>query len=175
MGFLDFLKGAIQCPWCGTQGARQSGERVRCPNPSCTYYDAALQAQPGGGPKPGVASKASGSTATKIFKGSFAPARPISIRYRNFQNEEKTFTADAESAERRKNHIVVRVSPTGQHIALARSRIQNLSEVESALAQRVAPDQAWPTPRERQVLNYHKKHRSTSALYEKIRAKYPHW
>ena len=33
----------------------------------------------------------------------------------------------------------------------------------------------WPTPRERQVLAYHKKYGTTSPLYEKIRAKYPDW
>jgi hypothetical protein len=41
--------------------------------------------------------------------------------------------------------------------------------------ERVEPGQNWPTPREHQVLSYHKKHRTTSPLYEKIRAKYPNW
>ena len=50
-----------------------------------------------------------------------------------------------------------------------------VSEVEARCAQRVAPGQDWPTPRERQVLNYHRKHKTTSPLYERIRAKYPTW
>jgi len=32
-----------------------------------------------------------------------------------------------------------------------------------------------PTARERQVLAYHKKYKTTFPLYEKIRAKYPNW
>jgi len=97
------------------------------------------------------------------------------IRYRNFQGQERNFSADADSIVRKKNHIVARVAPTGKKIALSRERIQNLSEVESAFPQRVAAGQPWPTPRERQVLGYHKKHGTSSPLYEKIRAKYPNW
>jgi len=58
---------------------------------------------------------------------------------------------------------------------LARARIQDWREFEDSLSQRVAPGQEWPTPRERQVLAYHKKYGTTSPLYEKIRAKYPDW
>ena len=32
-----------------------------------------------------------------------------------------------------------------------------------------------PTARERQVLAFHKNYKSTSPLYERIRAKYPYW
>jgi len=32
-----------------------------------------------------------------------------------------------------------------------------------------------PTAHERQVLAYHKKYKSSSPLYERIRAKYPDW
>ena len=107
------------------------------------------------------------------------------IRYRNFQGQEKTFNVDATSATRVKNHIKIRVAPhglaerifasKGQVITLSRDRILNLAEVESAITERVAPGQAWPTPHERQVLTYHKKRGSTSPLYETIRAKYPNW
>ena len=45
--------------------------------------------------------------------------------------------------------------------------------MEESLPQRVAPWQASPMPRERQVLAYHKKYKTTSPLYETIRAKYP--
>ncbi len=173
MGFLDFLKGPIQCPFCGTQGARQKSGSVRCPNPNCMYFDTALAQRAGGAGQPVITARP--ASVQKTFHGDFAPVRAMAIRYRNFEGQEKTFTADAESAERRKHHLVVRVAPTGQHLSLARDRILNLAEVESAFTQRVAPEQDWPTPRERQVLNYHKKHRSSSPLYEKIRAKYPNW
>jgi hypothetical protein len=39
----------------------------------------------------------------------------------------------------------------------------------------VAPGQAMPSQLERQVLGYHKKYKTTSPLYQQIRAKYPHW
>ena len=103
------------------------------------------------------------------------PSRTIAIRYTNHQGHVKTFTADADSARREKNHIKVRVAPQGKVITLSRERIQNLSEVEAAFPQRVDPGQPWPTPRERQVLSYHSKRGSTSPLYERIRAKYPRW
>lgn len=49
------------------------------------------------------------------------------IRYRNLQGQEKTFAADNGSLRRKGNHIVARVSPTGENIALSRDRIQNLA------------------------------------------------
>jgi len=103
------------------------------------------------------------------------PAGSVAIQYRNFQGQDKTFQADASSLHREKNHIVATVAPQRRQINLSRDRIQNLQEVESKMQQRVAPGQNWTTPRERQVLNYHKKHGTTSPLYEKIRAKYPSW
>jgi hypothetical protein len=166
MGFLDFLTGKIECPRCGAKGARGSGGRIQCPNPSCAYYDPALG---------GRGEVRQATTAAVAGRGGFAPAKPVAIRYRNFQGQEKTFTADAESAVRKKNHLSVRVAPQGERIVLSRDRIQNLREVEDVFPQRVAPGQPWPTPRERQVLAYHKKYKSTSPLYEKIRAKYPNW
>ncbi len=161
MGLLDFLTGKIQCPSCGRKGARKSEDRIRCPNPSCPYFDASLARRQGG--------------TTVAKRGDFSPARPLAIRYRNFQGQEKTFTADAESAARKKNHIVVRVVPTGERIALSRDRIQNLHEVEGALPSRPEPAEPSPTPRERRVLTYHKNRKTTSPLYEQIRAKYPDW
>lgn len=83
--------------------------------------------------------------------------------------------AELESVVRKGNHLVGRVAPTGGKIALARDRIQNLGEVEAGLPQRVASGQPWPTPRERQVLGYHKKHGTSSSLFEQTRAKYPNW
>src|SRR6516225_6611438 len=110
MGFLDFLFGKSKdvCPACGTKGARPTDLPPRCPNPSCQYFDATLGGK-------GVLQKAGTQTARR---GNYSPARPLAIRYRNFQNEEKTFTADAESLTRKKNHIIARVAPTGAHISL---------------------------------------------------------
>ena len=105
----------------------------------------------------------------------FHPARPIQIRYRNFQGIEKTFTADAASLQRKKNHIVVQIAPSGGKVSLSRDRIQNASEVDAALPKGQRSEAPWPSARERQVLNYHKKYGTTSPLYEKIRSKYPDW
>jgi hypothetical protein len=71
---------------------------------------------------------------------------------------------------------MAKVAPKGVPISLSRDRIQNLNEVESQMPlQRVEQGQEWPSKRERQVLGYHSKNRTTSPLYEKIRAKYPKW
>lgn len=105
----------------------------------------------------------------------FRSGRSVTISYRNFKGEVKMFDVDPESAVRRKNHWSVKVQPKGSRIVLSRDRIQNLNQVEESFPQRVAPGQALPTPRERQVLAYHKKYKSTSPLYEKIRAKFPNW
>jgi hypothetical protein len=172
MGLLDFLKSLfsggskLQCPSCGTIGAHQDAQgRIRCKNPSCPYFDASSGTR---------ATQARAGTAVPT-QGSFRPADPITIQYKNFAGQDRSFVAERESVVRKGNHLVGRVAPTGNKIALSRDRIQNLNEVEARLPQRVDPGQDWPSPRERQVLSYHKKHRSTSPLYEKVRAKYPNW
>ena len=163
MGFLDWLFGDSKCPECGTKGARKSGGRVRCPNPSCRNFDASAGAL-----------RAMRRAGSRTFRRSdYTPERPIEIRYRNFQGQDKTFTAEENSLERKHNHILAQVAPTGKRIALSRDRIHNLAEVDRAVQTRPAPEKSGPTARERQVLAYHKKHRSTSPLYEEIRARYP--
>jgi hypothetical protein len=167
MGLLDFLinllfsGNQVRCPSCGTAGARKTQEgQTHCKNPSCLHFDASLGRQAG---------------TTVPTAGSFRPVQPITIRYRNFAGQDRTFVAELESVVRKGNHLVGRVAPTGRKIALLRERIQNLGEVDSQLPQRVASGQPWPTPRERQVLGYHKKHGTSSPVFDKIRAKYPDW
>jgi len=165
MGFLDSLFGKSKCPECGAKGARKSGGRLRCPNPSCRHFDGTVR----------------GSNAVDMSgrrrprRSDYFPEHPVEIHYRNFQGEEKTFTAEGESLERKHNHIVAQLAPTGEKIALSRDRIQNLDEVDRAVQSRAEQVRTEPTARERQVLGYHKKHKSTSPLYEEIRAKYPDW
>jgi len=163
MGFLDFLFGKRKalCPACGTKGARTSDVPIRCPNPSCQYYDATLGQNWAGNFRRGFSD--------------YLPARPLAVQYRNFQDQQKIFTVDAESLRRKKNHIIACVAPTGMKITLSRDRIQNLREVEQALPQQREAVSSGPTARERQVLGYHAKHKTTSPLYEQIRAKYPNW
>jgi hypothetical protein len=140
-------------------------DRLRCPNPSCRHFDGSV-----GRPGPLDIAGRRGPR-----RSDFSPARPLEIHHRNFQGQEKTFTADEESLERKHNHIVTRVAPTGERIALSRDRIQNPSEVDRAVQRQAETARGGPTARERQVLGFHKKHKSTSPRYEEIRAKYPDW
>ncbi len=165
MGLFDFLFGKSDCPACGTKGAKMKDGGTRCPNPSCQYFDGTLG-------RSGVL-RAAGLR--KPRRSDYLPGHSLMIEYRNFQGQQKTFTADRESLQRKGNHIVARVAPTGERISLSRDRIQNLSEVEEALPKVDESKPPGPNGRERQVLSYHKKYKSTSPLYEKIRAKYPDW
>ena len=171
MGLLDFLwklltgTNTVQCPSCGTEGARRTkDERILCRNPQCPNFDSSQVR--------GTLRQAKTAIPTR---GSFRPEHPVSIRYRNFQGEERVFEAEQTSLVRKSNHIVAQVVPTGRKMALSRDRIQNLNEVESVMPQRVSPGQAWPSPRERQILSYHKKHGTTSTRFEEVRRKYPNW
>ncbi len=163
MGFLNWLFGKA-CPRCGTKGAKESGGRILCPNPTCAYYDASL----GGGT--GAAKFAPSSSV-----GSFASLSGLVVRYRTARGEEKTFDADISSGVWHKNHLSVKVAPKGIRLTLSRDRILNLSEIESAFPARVSPGQQWPSRVERQILNFHKKRGSTSPRYDALRAKYPNW
>ncbi|HVN19185.1 MAG TPA: hypothetical protein VMU05_10445 [Dongiaceae bacterium] len=172
MGLFDFLNSLlggekkIQCPSCGAAYARQTKDGlIHCKNPTCPYFDASLR-------RSGKLRQASTTVPTR---GDFRPEHPISIRYRNFAGQERTFSAELGSMVRKNNHLIARVAPIGSKITLSRDRIQNLAEVEAAMPRRVELGQPWPTPRERQILGYHKKHGTTSPRYEQVRAKYPNW
>ena len=187
MGFLKSLKDILSgenCPACGTPGARRSGSEIRCLNPVCQYFNPSFapsappsqppqQAQQP--PQQGRPSGWSSAPGSSPAGSGPAPAGSVAIQYRNFQGQNKTFYADARSLHREKNHIRAIVAPKGQQISLSRDRIQNLQEVEQQMPQRVDAGQDWPSKRERQVLGYHSKNKTTSPLYEKIRAKYPKW
>lgn len=174
MGLFDLFSGKIDCPSCGAPGAKKSGGRVLCPNSSCPNFDSEVAAaQRASSPPPRRAAFASSGVSADA--GGSLGAGTLSVRYRNFQGVEKTFSADPESACRKRNHISVCIAPTGVRVALARDRIQNLSEVEAVCSQRVGEGQALPTGVERQILGYHKKHGTNSPRYESLRAKYPDW
>jgi hypothetical protein len=170
MGLLDFLRSLfggskIPCPSCSAPGATKSSDGlIHCRNPICPYFDPTQRR--------GTLRQAGTTVRTR---GDFRPQHPVSIRYRNFAGQDRSFSAERDSIVRRENHLVARVAPTGEKIALSRGRIQNLSEVEASFPQQVAPEQPWPTPRERQILGYHKKHGTTSPRYEQVRARYPNW
>jgi hypothetical protein len=172
MGLLDFLISLfgggdrIDCPGCGRAGARKTkDELIHCKNPSCQYFDAGLV----------YGGRLVRRLSTVPTAGDFVPEHPVLIRYVNFVGENRDFSAERESMVRKKNHIVAEVAPTGRKITLSRDRIRNLNEVEAYMLTRVDPGRSWPTGRERQILNYHTKHGTTSPRYEQLRARYPNW
>ncbi|MBZ5524903.1 MAG: hypothetical protein LAP21_21945 [Acidobacteriia bacterium] len=172
----DLLSGKTNCPLCGTPGSTKEGDRVRCLNPQCANFfltPGQVPAEPRA-PKPASQSPQSAPQAPASGPG-LGSARTITIQYKNFQDQHKTFTADVGSLRRKKNHIVARVAPSGKILSLSRDRIQNMTEVDQCLPAYMRTGAPYPTAKERQVLGYHKKHKSTSPLYEKIRAKFPDW
>jgi hypothetical protein len=185
----DLLSGKTNCPLCGTPGSSKDGDRVRCLNPQCPNFllmPGETPAQPRAPqPTPQQPQSATQSAtqgplprstpATPVSGPGFGSARTVTIQYKNFQNQNKTFTAETASLRRKKNHIVAKVAPSGKLITLSRDRIQNMSEIDQALPPAMRSGAPQPTARERQVLGYHKKHKSTSPLHEQIRAKYPGW
>lgn len=168
MGLLDSIISMfgggkkIDCPNCGTAGARRKRDgTIQCKNQICANFDPSF---------------ALGRRIAPVrTRGDFLPRHPVSIRYVNFVGQNRDFSSERDSLVRKKNHIVAQVAPTGRKIALSRDRIQNLNEVEGCMPRRVEPGQSWPTGRERQILNFHKKHGTTSPRYEQLRAKYPNW
>lgn len=177
MSLFDWLTGKIECPRCGTGGAKEVNGQILCSNPTCSYFSRTMDENKAGMRE----SAAEPSQLAYAPSGAFpiasrsVPAGSVAVRYRDFRGQERTFMAQAGSAKYHRNHLSVKVAPKGVRIVLRRDRILNLGEVETTCPHPLAPGQEWPTPRERQVLNYHKKHRSTSPLYERIRAKYPNW
>jgi hypothetical protein len=168
MGLLDFIvslfggEQKIDCPNCGTPDARKSRDgRIHCRNQTCPNFDPSLALGRYIAPVP--------------TRGNFVPEHSVSIRYVNFVGQSRDFCAERDSLVRKRNHIIAEVAPTGRRITLSRDRIQNLDEVESYMPKRVEPGQNWPTARERQILNYHKNHGTTSPRYQQLRAKYPNW
>ncbi len=172
MGLIEFIRGwfsrgeKIECPNCGSSGAiKTSDELIHCKNQSCPNFDPGLV----------LGGRLVRHYTSLPTRGDFVPEHPVSIRYLNFVGQDRDFSAERDSLVRKKNHIVTQVAPTGRKIALSRDRIKNLSEVESHMPRRIEPGQNWPTGRDRQILNYHKNHGSTSPRYEQVRAKYPNW
>jgi hypothetical protein len=143
MGFFNALKdilGGEKCPACGTPGVRRSGSEIRCLNPVCQYFNPSFapsasssqppqQTQPQGRPSGWSSAPSSTPSTSGSSQSGPAPAGSVTIQYRNFQGQNKTFYADARSLHREKNHIRATVAPKSQQISLSRDRIQNLQEV----------------------------------------------
>lgn len=176
MGILDDLAGIFgggtACPACGTPGARQSDHRIYCLNPVCSNFSGAgrhAAESSGAAPTQNVPYTQQAKSVRSVS------SQVLAIQYRNYQDQIQNFTVDSRSVTRKNNHILAKAVPSGRNVSLMRNRIQNMPEVDLALPEKDRSGAPWPNARERQVLGYHRKHKSTSPLYEKIKAKYPLW
>ncbi len=163
MGPLDSGAAAVQCPACGTWGAKKSLFKVKCVNPSCRNYDsdyASVYQQ----------NRIVGRFAAEALLLKGKEDYSLRIRYKNFRGDEIIYSVDPSSGYTKNEHLVIRVAPTGQRIAFRSSAIQNRSEVESQL-----PKGSLPNPQARKILNYHLRRGTTSSLFRKVREKYPNY
>ena len=161
MGLSSSGAAAVQCPACGTWGAKRSLSKVKCVNPSCRNYDsdyASVYQQ----------NRIVGRFAAEavLLKGK-GEDYSLRIRYKNFRGDEMIYCANPSSGYIKNKHLVIRVAPTGRRITFRLSAIQNRGDVESQL-----PKGPLPNRRERQILNYHLRNGTTSRLFKQIREKY---
>ena len=166
MGPKQWFARETVCPACGHGGARASLGGAACLNPACKHYSSAYEDE-----CRRRAMEAAGKGRERpIPDGDFDPGpQPVEIRYRNQHGVTRTFTGQRASLRPAGAHISVLLAPTGRRVAFARKRILNLPEVEAALGE----NPVWKlSPRERQVVLYHRKRGSTSPLYESIRQKH---
>jgi hypothetical protein len=154
----------VTCPACGTRRAKKTFWKFKCTNPNCKKYDADYAEQ-------ARQNRITGKSATSVFphlKGDFSPRTPVTVRYENFRGDELTYLADSHGAYRTGEHVVMHVAPAGSKIAFRLSAIKNRAQVEGDLS-----PIAVPSGNERRVLHFHLRRGSSSALFVKIRQKYP--
>ncbi|MGA2098520.1 MAG: hypothetical protein ABSH39_19665 [Candidatus Acidiferrum sp.] len=156
---------ALNCPECGTWGAKKSWFKVKCVNRNCPKYDAERAASL-------QKSRIVGKSAIEIFphlKGTaLADDYNLQIRYRNFRGDELVYSADPETGYQQGQHAVFRLAPTGKPVTFNLQRIQNRGEVEAVLAK-----SQQPSGSERKLLRRHLRAGTTSKRFEELRAKYP--
>lgn len=114
------------CPVCRQKGAKQTLGSIRCPNPRCAKYDSRLI--------PPSGAIVSQRRELKPLSGNFDPGpNSITIRYRNYLGEDRTYKADKTTLETKGEHITVCVVPTGKRIAFNKRFIANLKEIEDCI------------------------------------------
>jgi hypothetical protein len=158
---------AVTCPRCGTWGAKKFLWNVKCTNPSCVKFDSEYAAA-------FRQSRVVGKPASEVFPNLKGKADPndysLQIRYQNFRGNEITYSANPRCAYQQGEFVVVRLAPTGKRVSFRLARIQNRSDVESALS-----ENSQPSGNERRILHYHLRHGSSSPAFEKLRRKYPNY
>lgn len=163
MGLLDFLGKYCVCESCGQPRAWKLFGKIKCQNMSCRNFDREYAAKE----RSSLEARRAASVQSRPRDGRFDPGEnKIDLQYTNYLGVEGTYTGDRRTIWRTNEHLSLQLCPTGRRVSFARARLKNLGEVEQWLRPR-------PTPRERQVLNYHKKRGTTSPLFEQIRKKFP--
>ena len=164
MGQFD---NAVQCPKCGTWGAKRSLWKVKCTNPSCEKYDSEYA-------QAFRQSRVVGKPASEVFTHLKGKADPndytMQIRYQNFRGDEIIYSADPGTAYQLGEFVVVRLAPTGKRVSFKRGRIQNRGDVES-----IVKDNPQPSGAERRILHYHLRRGTSSRTFEELRQKYPNY
>lgn len=166
MGLFEMFAKDCACPECRTRGAKRWGSKVKCRNPNCVNYDRTLAERLS-------ARMESKPTPPLPTSGDFDPgSNTIEIRYRNFRGDEQTYRGDRRTLRFRGDRISLCLAPTGRRASFATKWIISPSGLQEEA--RKAKDER-PSGVERRVLAYHKKRKSTSPLYERLRAKYPNF
>lgn len=106
------------CPVCFC-AARKAFGRVECANPVCQHFNQEFHDNLAASHRKAVSAPA----------GSYRAGDAVSIRYRNYLGEEKTFIASRASLYAKNNHIMAVVEPSGGRIALCMDRISNLASL----------------------------------------------
>ena len=174
MGFFNALKdilGGGKCPICGTPGARKVGTEIRCFNPTCQYFNPSLAA----GEAPPQQPQASRQDGVPLHPASppLPQARsPFNTRISRDKTRPSRLTRSRFTAKR--TTLSPKWRPRESRSRCHAIAFRILMRWSAGCRRGSRPDRIGH-PRERQVLNYHKKYKTTSPLYEKIREKYPNW
>lgn len=164
MGLFDSPRSGVQCPYCGARRASKTLWKVKCANPNCVKFDSEYAAQVN-------QNRIVGRNATDVFSGlhgNFSPRSPVTVRFENYLGDQLLYLADAHGAYRAGECLVMRVAPTGKHVAFRLSAIVNRSEVEGSLT-----EGDLPSANERRILNFHLRRGTSSPLFVQIRQKFP--
>ena len=165
MGFFDFLGKPCVCRDCGQTGALRVLGKIKCRNMACSHFDRDYAARADAE----LEKRRQSAAQSRPRNGNFDPAdNRLEIRYQNFLGVEGTYVGDRRTLLRTNNHFSLLLAPTGRRVSFARDRIRNLHDIEQWIAD-------MPSPRERHVLNYHRKKGTTSPLFERLRQKYPNF
>lgn len=120
---MGILSNWVVCPICRQKGAKKTLWSIKCPNPHCIKYDSRLI--------PSSGFLATSQRKIKNLSGNFEPGpNAITIRYRNYLGEDRTYEADRTTLRTKGEYITVCVVPTGKRIAFNKRFIGNLKEIE---------------------------------------------